>query len=126
VLDPSETPVVRPVLWLTVATDVALEVQMAAFVTLAVVPSEYIPAAVSCVVAEIATSAGLGVIAMDTRIAGVTVSVVLAEMEPSVAVITVEPGVRDVASPVALTVAILDVLELQVTLFVRLEVLVSL
>ena len=40
-----------------------------------------------------------GVIAMDTSTAWVTVSVVEPEMVPAVAVIVVEPGAADAASP---------------------------
>jgi hypothetical protein len=59
---------------------------------------------------------------IDFRIAGVTVSVVLVEIAPDLAVMTVDPTARVVASPAALTVATLGVAELHVTAVVRLAV----
>jgi hypothetical protein len=64
-----------------------------------------------------------GVIAMDTSVAGVTVSVVEPDVLPNVAVIVVEPAVTDVARPLEpaalLTVATPAVSEFQVTDVVR-------
>ena len=64
--------------------------------------------------------------AIDTSAAGVTVSVVLPDTDPDVAVITVEPAVNTLASPeLTFTVATAGVLEVQVTLLVKSAVLVS-
>lgn len=48
VAEPTERPVASPVDGPTVATDGVSEVQLAAVVTFCVVPSEYVPVAVSC------------------------------------------------------------------------------
>ena len=45
---PIDTPVARPVAGPIVATDGVSEVQLAAVVTLCVLPSEYVPVLVSC------------------------------------------------------------------------------
>jgi hypothetical protein len=73
------------------------------------------------------TVAGLGVIAIDTPIAGVTVIVVLPDTDPEVAVISVlPPSVNALASPeLPLMVAVAGVPEVQLTLLVKLAVLVS-
>jgi hypothetical protein len=57
--------------------------------------------------------------------AGVTVTVVVAEVAPEVAVMTDEPTAIAVARPVELTVAALAVAEVQVTVLVRLAVVPS-
>ena len=65
----------------------------------------------------------VGVTAMDTSVAGVTVSVVVPDMLPKVAVIVVEPEATDVANPLepaALLMAETAVLdEFQVTAVVK-------
>ena len=69
---------------------------------------------------------GLGVIAIDCKPAGVTVSVVLPDTVPDVAVITVEPAVNAFARPeLAFTLATAGVPEVQLTLPVKLTVLAS-
>jgi hypothetical protein len=126
VAEPADTPIARPVVGRIVATIGVSELQVAAVVTFCVVPSEYVPVAVSCVVIPATTVAGLGVIAIDSNIAGVTVRVVFPDTDPDVAVITDEPTVNALASPeLALTVAIVGVPEVQLTLLVKLAVLVS-
>jgi hypothetical protein len=56
---------------------------------------------------------------MDTSVAAVTVSVVLPEMAPLVALMVVLPAFRADARPAALIVAVVVVDEAQVTLAVR-------
>jgi hypothetical protein len=79
--------------------------------------------AVNCRVVPCAILGLVGVIAMDTSVAGVTVRVVDPETSPDVAVIDVEPAATEVASPlepaVLLTVATPVEDELQVTAVVR-------
>jgi len=71
----------------------------------------------------------VGVIARETSVAGVTVSVVDPDRVPDVAVIVVEPAATDVASPiepvVVLILAIDDADELQTTSAVRFCVVLS-
>jgi hypothetical protein len=124
--EPCDTPVAKPVVAPTVTTAGLSEDQVALFVTVAIVPSENVPVAASCRVVPIPVTAGLGVIAIDSTMAGVTFRVVLPDTDCNVAVTSVDPAATDVASPVvAFTVANADVPEVQLTLFVRLAVLVS-
>jgi hypothetical protein len=127
VVDPSETPVVRPVVGPTVAMDGVPDAQLATLVTIAIVPSEYVPVAVSCRVSPTPENAGLGAIESALSIAGVTFRVVLPETDPKVALTTVEPTVNEVASPdVAFTVATVGVPEVQLMIPVKSAVLESL
>ena len=72
-------------------------------------------------------NAGLGEIEIDCAAPCVTVNVELPDTDPDVAVMIVEPGATDVASPeVAFTVAMARVPEDQVALVVRSAVLASL
>ena len=65
-------------------------------------------------------------IEIDSKAAAVTLSVLLPDTDPDVAVTTVEPTATEVASPVfTSTVAMIGVPEVQLTLFVKLPVLVS-
>ena len=57
--------------------------------------SEYVPVAVNCRVVPLTMLELVGVIAMDTSVAGVTVSVAIPETLPDVAVIVVEPAATD-------------------------------
>ncbi len=132
--EPSDTPDTRPVVGPTVAMDGVPEVQLAAVVTFCMLPSEKVPVAVSWVVVgttPMTSVAGLGVIFIDSTIADVTVSVVLPDTDPEVAVISVEPGANAIASPSTfifpklLMVALNGVPEVQLTLVVRSAVLVS-
>jgi len=126
-VDPSDTPVTKPVVGPTVATEEESDVQLATLVTFTVVPSEYVPVAVSCLTIPTPESAGLGVIEIDSRTAGVTLNVVLPATDPDIAVMTAEPCNKLWTSPEpAVTVAMLGLSEVQLTLAVRSAVLVSL
>src|SRR5271166_4381095 len=81
--------------------------------------SEYVPVAVNCCVPPAATDGFTGVTAMDTSVAAVTVSVVLAEMAPLVAEIVVLPTFNADAKPALLMVAVAVLDEAHVTLAVR-------
>jgi hypothetical protein len=125
-VDPMATDVARPLeppALLMVATPAVNEFQFTDVVRFCVVPSEYVPVAVNCWAVPRAMLGLAGVIAMDTSVAAVTVSVVDPDMLPSVAVIVVEPGVSDVARPLEppalLMVATPAVNEFQVTDVVR-------
>ncbi len=65
----------------------------------------------------------VGVISMETSVAGVTVKRVVADMPPDAAVIVVEPAVTEVASPLEPAALLMDAkdadAELQVTVAVR-------
>jgi len=126
VVEPAATGVTSPLeaaALLMVATDVDDELQVTVVVRFCVEPSEYVPAAVNCCVVP-STMFGLdGVIATETSVAGVTVSVVDPDRVPDVAVIVVEPAATGVTSPLeaaALLMVATDVDdELQVTVVVR-------
>jgi len=79
--------------------------------------------AVNCWVVPAAIEGFIGVTAIETRVAGVTVSVVDPEMLPEVAVIIVEPAAAEVANPLepaALLIVAAPVFdELQVAAVVR-------
>ena len=111
---PVATAVARPLL-LTVATNGLAELQVTCVVISWVVPSEKVPVAVNCWVAPPSTRGSAGVIAMEDRVAEVTVRVVLAETVPEVAVMVVVPAVRAVARPSLLTTATEVSDEVQVT-----------
>jgi hypothetical protein len=120
-------PVVEP----TNATDGMVDAQFTVVVTLAVVPSEYVPTAISCVKYWTTRLGALGVIEIDCKAAGITFRVALPDTEPDdvddVAVMTVEPRAMDVAAPEAApTVANAGLLEFQVIVPVRSAVLPSL
>jgi hypothetical protein len=76
------------------------EIQFATVVTFWLVPSEYVPVAISCLPIPIPIVAGFGVIEIDSRIAGVTFSVTLPDTDPEVAVITVDPTANALAERV--------------------------
>src|SRR5579863_2245667 len=117
VLEPCDTPVTTPIAATTIATAGLPDDQVAILVTLAVVPSENVPVAASCLDVPMPVTAGSGVMAIDSTMAGITFRVVLPETVPSVAVISVEPGATDVASPVvAFIVAEAEVPEVHLTL----------
>ena len=79
--------------------------------------------AVNCLLVPLAIVGLAGVTDRATSVAGVTVSVVDAEMLPDIAVIVVEPAAAALADPLlpaALLMVATPVLEeLQVTVFVR-------
>ena len=75
--------------------------------------------AVNCSVWPAATAGAAGVTAIEVNTAAVTVNVADPVIVPEVAVIVVVPGVRLVASPPLLTVAIAVADEVHVTVLVR-------
>ena len=89
----------EPAALLMAATPVADEFQVTAVVRSCVVLSEYVPVAVNCLVVPLTMLGLVGVTAMDTSVAGVTVNVVDPDILPDVAVIVVEPAAAEVASP---------------------------
>ena len=111
---PASTAVARPLL-LIVATDVMDELQVTCVVMSRLVPSEYMPVAVNCLVLLIGMIGVVGVTEIEDRVAEATVRVVLPEILPAVAVMFEVPVARAVTRPLLLTVAtgVLD--ELQVT-----------
>ncbi len=113
----------EPAALLISATDVADETHIPVVVRFCVEPSEYVPVAVNCWFVPSATLGLDGVIARETSVAGVTVSVVDAVTAPDVAVIVVEPAATSVTSPfepaVLLIPATDDADEVQATDVVR-------
>src|SRR5229473_6910939 len=108
-----------------VATEVFEELQVTEVVITWVLPSEYVPVAVNCWVSP-AGMVGVGVTAIETRVAGFTVrAAVLLVMAPEVAVMLELPVVRPVASPPLLIEATAPLLEFHVTEFVMSAVLLS-
>jgi len=122
VVEPSATAVARPLepaVLLTVATASNEELQVTDAVRSWLVLSDMIPVAVNCRVVPTAMLGFVGAIWIDDSVAGVTVRVVLSEIVPDVAEMTVEPAAKAVARPlepaVLLTEATVVSLELQVT-----------
>src|SRR5579872_5402790 len=118
----SVTPVVmgvaRPlvgVALLTAATDFWLEYQVASVVRSIVLLSEKLPVALSCCVTPRGTLGLAGEMAMAVSATVLTVSVLLFERLPRLAVMTVLPAVLEVARPVGLIDAIPFWLEAHVT-----------
>src|SRR6266702_6854264 len=83
---PCPAPLARPPA-VTVATAVFDDTQVAELVSVWVLPSEYVPVAASCCVVPLAIDGFAGVTAIDTRVAGPTVRVVLPVTAPNVALI---------------------------------------
>ncbi len=112
-----------PAALLIAATVVLDELQVTDAVRFCVVPSEYVPIAVNCLVVPAALVELEGVIEIDDSVAGVTVSVVEPDTLPDVAVTVDVPAARQDARPLdpaALLIAATVVLdELQVTDAVR-------
>ena len=79
----------------------------------------------NCCVNPFATDGLAGVTAIDTNVAGPTVSTVDPDTAPEVAVIVLVPTATAVAKPTAVIVAVAVVPELQVTWLVRFCVLLS-
>jgi len=125
VVDPLPTAVARPAV-LIVATVTAEELHVAVLVRFCVVPSLKVPVAVNCCVPPFGTDGFAGVTAIDTRVAGVTVSVVLPLTPPELAWMVVEPVPAAVAKPAVLIVATVTEEELQVAVLVRFCVVPSL
>lgn len=83
--------------------------------------------AVNCRVMPTPVASGLGVIAIDRNVAGMTFRLTEPEMEPDLAVMVVEPTAIAEAKPdVGTTVAMAGALEVHAALFVRSVVLPSL
>lgn len=91
-------------------------------VTFAVEVSEYVAVTVNCCVPAICKRGLIGVMAIDNKVAGVTVSVVLPLMLPKDAVMTEVPAVTPVASAPAVMVATAGVADVQVEMAVMLLV----
>jgi hypothetical protein len=109
VVEPAVSAVASPLealALLIVATATVDELQVTDAVRSCVVLSVYVPVAVNCFVNPVTVPGVIGVTAMDTSVAGVTVSVVVPDMPVagSVAVIVVEPVASDVANPRVLLV----------------------
>ena len=106
------------------------EAQVAVAVRICVLPSLYVPVATKFCVAPLAMETVAGVTAIETRVAAVTVSVVMPTMVPLVAEITVVPSATALARPweaAALEiVAVPVVADTQVTVAVRSCVVASL
>ena len=117
VVVPAATAVAWPPLS-TVATGVLDEVQVICVVISWVVPSEYVPEAVNCLVFPAGTLGLAGVTAIEDRVAGVTVMVVFPAILPEAAVMVAVPATTAVASPVLLTVVTEVFEEAQVTCLV--------
>jgi hypothetical protein len=126
VVDPVTDPIARPVA-LTGATVGLEELHDALAVKSFDEPSLYVPVAANCSVKPLAIVGFAGVTAMDTRIAGVTVSVSAGlTMLPSVAVMLLVPVATPVARPPTVIVAIERFEEPHITLVVMFCVLASL
>jgi hypothetical protein len=110
---------------LTVAMLVPVEDQVAVDVRFCVLPSEYVPVAVSCSVLPKGIEPFTGVTAMESRAFALTVSAVLLLIAPEVAVIVVDPTATVLASPAVLIVATAVLDDVQVTLLVMFFVLPS-
>src|SRR6266436_3898499 len=130
---PAATDVAKPCdppALLIVATAVLDELQVTWVVRSCVVLSLKVPVAVNCRVVPFAILGVVGVTVIVDRFAAVTVSVVLPETPPKVAVIVVVPAATDVARPcdppalLIVATAVLD--ELHVTWVVRSCVVLSL
>jgi hypothetical protein len=103
---------------------VSEELQVTRVVRFWVVLSENVPVAVNCCVVPKAIRCTDGSMAMETRVALVTVNVVVPEMLPVVvAVMAILPGAAEVANPwepgALLTFATAGSEELQITSVVR-------
>jgi len=89
----------EPEALLMVAMAVSDELQVTEAVRFCVVLSVYVPVAINCCVVPRAMFGFVGVTAMDTSVAEVTVKEVVPEMLPDAAVIVVCPVATEVASP---------------------------
>ena len=124
-LVPAASPVARPLEPIVAVAEVA-EAQVTAAVRSRCEPSEYVPVAVNCWFAPIAITGLAGATAMLTRVAAVTVKVVLPLTLPSVALMLDVPAATPVARPVvAPMVATEPVADAQLTEPVRSAVVAS-
>jgi hypothetical protein len=115
---PTPDEVARPAL-LIVVMEVTLEVQVTAVLRSCVEPSLNVPVAWNCCAVPLAILAEDGVIARETSVAGLTVSVTMAFMLPLIAHICALPLLTPVASPAVVMDATLVTDDCQVTLEVR-------
>ena len=103
-----------------VAVAAVADTQVTVPVRSCVVASLYVPVAVNCTFVPLAIDGVAGVTAIETRVAGVTVSVVLPLMAPMAAEMLVVPVVRPEARPFESaafeTVAVAATLDAHVTL----------
>lgn len=106
VVDPAATAAANPLLM--VATPVLDELQVTEAVKSCVVLSENVPVAVNCCVVPLATEGLVGVTAMDTSVAGVTVIVVDPDVLPDEAVIVAWPADLPVTYPALLVICAPD------------------
>ena len=83
---PCPAPLARPPAAI-VATALFDDAQVAVLVSVWVLPSVYVPVAANCCVVPLAIVGFAGVTAIDTRVAGPTVSAVLPVTAPNVALI---------------------------------------
>ena len=125
-------PVAKPLVFralLTVATVLSVELHVADRVKFWVLPSGKCPVAVNCNFPPTAMLGVAGVTSIELKAGVITVSVVLPDLPPKVAVIVVEPTPTDVASPlvwVPLLITAAPVFEeLQVTCLVKSTCVVS-
>ena len=114
-----------PLLLLIVATAGLSELHCTVPVMSCVLPSVNVPVAENCFVVPSGITGIAGVTAIDTRVAGLTVSVVVPLIEPNVALTLVLPTAALVASPWLFTVAMAELAVLQVTELVTSSVLPS-
>ena len=114
VVTPIPALVARPPLLIT-ATDVVPELHATVLVRFCVERSVNVPTALNCVVPPSGTVGASGVTAIETSVAGVTVSDADPETEPSVALIVDVPLVSAVAVPVTAIVATAGAEELHET-----------
>ena len=114
-LIPAATAVTKPVL-LTDATATELLDDQVSVPRVAAVPSDCVPLAVNCCVLPTTMLAVVGLMASDANTGAVTVNVALLEVMPFIeAVSVVLPWASVLTTPVVLTVAMLALLEAQVT-----------
>jgi hypothetical protein len=92
---------------LTVSTLLAELDQVTAVVRLAVEPSLYVPVAVSCWVDPAASDSGVGVTAIELKVAALTATGTVVLKLPEVTVIVAAPWATVVISPPLETVATL-------------------
>jgi hypothetical protein len=115
-----------PLLLLMVATEVVSELHCTVAVMFCVLPSVKVPVAENGTVVPSGIVGIAGVMAIVTNVAGFTVSVVVPEIDPKIAVTLVPPTATLAASPCPLTVAMAEFAVLHETEVVTSNVLPSL
>jgi hypothetical protein len=101
------------------------ELHLADVVKSSVLPSLYVPVALSCFVVPKAKDGFEGVIAIESNTGGATLRLAEAVIEPEMAVMVALPVVAAIASPLLLTLATLGEEELQLVELVRFCVVAS-